>query len=378
LSPPRVTPSGRWPVLLLARELGLGGSERQLAETALALDRGRFDPHIGCFRAGGFRARELAESGIPVLELGVRSLVGPSVLAGARRMGRYIARHGILLVHAFDVPLDLFAVPVARWFRVPGVLASQRAHRALTPGITRHLLRLTDRIADGIVVNSAAVAEELVRDDAVPRSWLHLAPNGVDTSVFRPEGPRTSLPWTAPGAVIGVVCALRREKGLDVLLDAFARARTAHAGAKLLIVGSGPVLPELEARARDLELGADCRFQPAVQNVAEWLRAMDIFALPSLSEALSNSLIEAMACGCCVIASDAGGNPELVDDGQTGLLSPAGDAAALAERLEFALGDGTFRRRVGERAALRAAERHSRQVAARRMGAIYASFLAGI
>ena len=118
----------------MARELGLGGTERQLAEIALSLDRGQFEPHVGCFTDGGFRARELREAGVPILELGVRSLVSGSAWSGARRMGAYLARHGIGLVHAFDVPMDLFAVPVARAYRTPVVLSSQRAHRGLTPG----------------------------------------------------------------------------------------------------------------------------------------------------------------------------------------------------------------------------------------------------
>ena len=91
----------------MARELGLGGTERQLAETALALDRTQFEPHVGCFTDGGFRAKELREADVPILELGVRSLVSGSAVAGARRMGAYLSRHGIGLVHAFDVPLDL-------------------------------------------------------------------------------------------------------------------------------------------------------------------------------------------------------------------------------------------------------------------------------
>src|ERR1039458_6866316 len=137
----------------MARELGLGGTERQLAEIALALDRRGFEPHVGGFTGGGVRGAELRAAGVPILELGVRSLGSGSAVVGARRMGAYLARHGIRLVHAFDVPMDLFAVPVARLYRAPVVLSSQRAHRALTPGVTRRLLRLTDRMVDGIVVN---------------------------------------------------------------------------------------------------------------------------------------------------------------------------------------------------------------------------------
>ncbi|MCX6626485.1 MAG: glycosyltransferase family 4 protein [Candidatus Solibacter sp.] len=360
----------RHKVLLMARELGLGGTERQLAEIALALDRERFEPHVGCFTDGGFRAGELREAGVPILELGVRSLVSRSAVAGARRMGAYLERHGVGLVHAFDVPLDLFAVPVARWYRTPVVLSSMRAHRDLTPGVTRHLLRLTDRIVDGIVVNSRAVARELAEQDGVPTSMVRLAYNGLDTRVFRREGERAALPWGEAAAVIGTVCALRPEKGLRTLMAAFRKVRAAHTGVKLVIVGSGPMLAELEAGG-----DGDCHFQPAERNVAPWLRAMDIFVLPSLSEALSNSLMEAMGCGCCPVASDTGGNPELVADGETGLLFPVGDAEALAERLVRLLDGPEYRRRLGARAERRIEEHFTREQAARTMGEIYEEFL---
>lgn len=364
--------AGRVPVLLATRELGLGGSERQLAETArgLALDGDAWQPHVACFYPGGFRARELEATGVPVLELGVRSLVSASAASGAQRLGRYVARHGIQLVHAFDVPSDLFVVPVSRLYRVPVVLSSQRAHRALTPGITRHLLRLTDRMVDAIVVNSRAVARELTAEDGVPPSMIRLAYNGLDTVAFRRDGQRAAMPWISrDGLTIGVVCALRPEKGLFTLLEAFAKVRRGQ----LLIVGSGPELGDLEARARALGLGDACRFQPAVANTAEWLRAIDIFVLPSLSEALSNSLLEAMGCGCCPIASDVGGNPELVQDGVTGLLFPTGDADALAVRLRMVLDDPALRARLAAAAENRAHREFAREIAVRRMGEIYAT-----
>ncbi|HJZ99815.1 MAG TPA: glycosyltransferase family 4 protein [Candidatus Solibacter sp.] len=359
------------PVMLVTRELGLGGSERQLAETALALSRDGWSAHVACFNSGGFRERELAAAGVPVLELGVRSLLSRSALEGAHRLGAYVARHGIRLVHAFDVPSDLFAVPAARFYRVPVVLSSMRAHRDLTPGMTRHLLRITDRIVDAIVVNSQAVARQLIGEDHVPPSMIRLAYNGLDTSTFCREGARAALPWSDGAPVVGVVCALRPEKGLAVLLDAFAKVR----GANLLMVGSGPELASLESRARALGLGDTCRFQPAVANTAEWLRCIDVFVLPSLSEALSNSLLEAMGCGCCPIASDVGGNPELVQDGVTGMLFPAGSVDALAAKLRSVIDDAPLRARLAEAAECRAHREFAREVAARRMSEIYREFL---
>ncbi len=316
-------------VLLMVRELGIGGTERQLALTAMALDRTLFEPHVACFHADGFRARELQSCGVPILHLPVRSFKSMSALEGAWLMGRYLRTHDIRLVHAFDYPMDLFGVPVARFFRTPVVISSQRGSRGLTPGLTTHLLRLTDRLVDGIVVNSRAVERELIERHGAPRSLIHLRRNAIDCSRFFP-GPSTRPPQLEGASlVIGTVCALRPEKGLDVLLDAFARIRDARPGLKLAIVGSGPSASALEARGRSLGLGDSCRFIPAVNDVPEWLHSMDVFVLPSRSESFSNSLMEAMACGRCVVASAVGGNPELVTDGVNGLLFPSEDVPAL-------------------------------------------------
>ena len=352
----------------MARELGLGGTERQLAETALALDRARFDPHVGCFTDGGFRARELREAAVPIFEVGLNSLMPRSAVAGARRLGAYLKQHQISLVHAFDVPADLFAVPVARFYRTPAVLSSMRAHRSLTPGATRQLLRATDHMVNAIVVNSRSVARELEREDGVAPARIRLAYNGLDTAIFRPEGERATLPWNDASVVIGIVCALRPEKGIGLLVEAFQKVR--RPGVKLLIVGSGPMLAELQSAA-----GEDCHFQPAERNVAPWLRAMDIFVLPSLSEALSNSLMEAMGCGCCPVASDTGGNPELVTPAETGMLFPVGDASALAERLARLLDEPAYRKTLANGASRRMHTEFTREIAATRMANIYDEFL---
>src|SRR5581483_6350786 len=142
-----------WPVLLLARELDLGGSERQLTEIAKTLDRSRFQPHVACFRPNGIRAAELAARGVPLMHFPVDRFASPSVLAQAWNLAGYIRRHRIRLVHAFDYPLTLFAVPTARCATGAVVLASQRAHRSLIPEKFRRLIRMTDHLAHAIVVN---------------------------------------------------------------------------------------------------------------------------------------------------------------------------------------------------------------------------------
>jgi glycosyltransferase involved in cell wall biosynthesis len=361
------------PVLLMVRELNLGGSERQMAEIAKALDRSRFDPRVGCFRPAGFRADDLRAAGVPIVDFSVPSLAS---VKGALRIATYIREQNIRLVHTFDTPANLYGVPAARLASSAVVLSSQRVDRALWPAGQRHALRITDRLVDGIVVNCEFLRRHLREEEKVPAGLIHLCYNGVDTGVFQPLRGARPEALRAASLVVGVVCALRPEKGLDTLLEAFAAVRGLVPAMKLAIVGSGPCLAELKERARALSILPDCIFEPATPHVADWLHGIDIFVLPSLSEALSNSLMEAMACGCGVAASRVGGNPELITHGETGMLFEPRDAAGLAEVLRVLVRDPARRGALASNASRLMRSRFSLEAAAQRMGGIYSEVLA--
>jgi glycosyltransferase involved in cell wall biosynthesis len=361
------------PVLLMVRELNLGGSERQMAEIAKALDRSRFDPRVGCFRPAGLRADDLRAAGVPIVHFPVPSLAS---VRGALCISGYIREQTIRLVHTFDTPANLYGVPAARMAGSAVVVSSQRVDRAIWPNIQRHGLRITDRLVDGIVVNCDFLRRHLRDQEKVPAGLIHLCYNGIDTGAFQPfHGARPDA-LRAAALVVGVVCGLRPEKGLDTLLDAFAAARELEPGMKLVIVGSGPCLADLQDRARALGILPDCVFEPATPRVADWLHAIDIFVLPSLSEALSNSLMEAMACGCCVVASRVGGNPELVTHCETGMLFKPRDTAGLAEVLRLLVRDPARRSELASNAARLIQSRFSLKAAAHKMGEIYSALLA--
>src|SRR5260370_24059118 len=107
---------------------------------------------------------------------------------------------------------------------------------------------------------------------------------------------------------------------MDLLMRAFARVKSLLPGMKLLIAGSGETLRSLEDLRSQLDLEQDCLFEPAKKAVAEWMRTMDIFVLPSDSESFPNALLQAMACGCAVIGSPTGGLPAHLQDPPTGPL----------------------------------------------------------
>ena len=366
------------PVMLMVRELGLGGTERQLTELALSLDRSLFQPHVGCFRSEGIRSEELRAAQIPIVRFPVRSFYAPSTIWAAREMGAYLRRHHIQLVHTFDVPLNLFGVPTARAYRTPVVISSQRAFRTLSPAMSRPLMQFTDRLVNAVVVNCEALRKHLVEDERVPPELVHVCYNGIDTNAFRPLHPRRVPALRDASLVIGVVCALRPEKDLFTLLDAFAQIRDIRPGLKLAMVGSGPLGSALEVHSKDLGIQDYCVFEPATREVAGWLRSMDIFVLPSVSEALSNALMEAMACGCAPVATRIGGNPELVEHGHTGLLFESGSPPQLALCLRELIENTELRRRLGSAASRFIHQNFSLRSAADRMAEIYATRLGRI
>ncbi len=365
-----------YPILLLTRNLDVGGSERQLVRLALELDRARFQPHVGCFRKEGLYLRELEERAIPVEEFPVRSFQSLGALKAARQLGDYLERHTIRLVHSFDVPANLFAVPVARAYRCPVVLSSQRAYRHLTPGLPEWLLRLTDAAVDGVVVNCLALREDLTQRHMLPASLVHVCYNGVDADTFHPEPRRRMPPVAEADLVIGVAAVFRPEKALHVLVEAFARVCQAAPGLRLVLIGEGETRPALERLSAELGLGEQCLFIPPVRDVAGWLRSIDIFVLPSVSEGFSNALLEAMACGCAPVATRVGGNVELIGDDERGLLFEPGDTATLAAHLRLLVENEAVRRSFSSRAARFVHERFTARAAADRMAEIYESFLA--
>jgi len=363
------------PILLMIRELGLGGTERQLSAVARSLDPSKFTVHIGCFQDQGLRRQELDQAGIPIVRFPVRSFRSPSLFTGALEMRRYIREHGIRLVHPFDYPAIAFGIPVARTCSNVVAVSSQRYHRSLRPGWPHHMQRVTDRLADAVVVNCEYLARHLREEEHVPAERIHLCYNGLDLDIFRPiPGPRR--PEVAEASlVIGVVCALRPEKDLSTLLTAFARVRNLRAGMKLLIVGDGICKSDLQEQAKILSIFDDCVFLPAKAEVAELLRSIDIFVLPSLSEALSNSLMEAMACGCCAVASRTGGNVELVADGRTGWLFEPGNVTELAQVLENVIEHDARRKDAAEKGQQFLQEGFSFAAMGRRMEEIYSALL---
>jgi L-malate glycosyltransferase len=359
----------------MVQSLGHGGCERDAAKIAMGLDRERFDVHVGVLRDGGFRMPEVISQGIPVTHFPVTSFMNASVLQASRAMGAYIRRFGIKLIHCFDPPTDIFGAPTARWNRVPSLLTSQLSYRELCLPRERALLRISDRLADRVVVNSKAVGESLVKDASLPREKLFLCYNGVDTTIFYPGESSRPPELRDASVVIGSVCVMRPEKRVDWVVRSFATVFRVDPKARLMLVGSGPEVPKLEQLATELGIRSAVLFVPGQADVAGWLRGMDIYINSSRSESFPNALLEAMACGCAVIGSEVGGIPELIADGVNGFVFPVNDPEGLTTAMKRLAEDEELRRRFSAEATRTARERFSMRVNLDRMEGIYTELL---
>jgi L-malate glycosyltransferase len=362
------------PVLMMVRELGSGGIERDVAKLAIAMDRRRFTPHVGSFRAEGLRYEDLKKAGIPVVHFAVSTLKSPRVLSAVIQFAKFVATNKIQVVHAYDAS-GVFGIPLAKILRVPAVLTSTLGHRSLLDAQTIRQMKLMDRWADAVVVNCEAMRKHVVEDYSVPNDRIELCYNGVDTTEFFPAEAPKPAPLTDTPMIVGTVCVLRPEKSLEVLQEAFSKIWRRIRDIKLLIVGSGPELSKIQANSVRLGIQDASIFLPATSPVAPLMRAIDIFVSSSRSEAFSNSILEAMACGCCVIGSRVGGTPELIEDEVRGLLFTPGDANELADKLLRLVQDAETRRRFGAAASKFATENLNIQIAATRTMEIYTNIL---
>lgn len=213
-----------------------------------------------------------------------------------------------------------------------------------------------------------------MEEGGVSAERLIVIPDLVDCTHYQP----TAVPPAPldPGPTIVSVGRLTQEKGHRLLVEAMPRVLREVPEARLALCGQGPEEAALRARAGALGVAARVMFAGFAADVRPLLAAADVFAMPSLCEGLGVAALEAMAMGKPVVASDAGGLPEAVADGETGLVVPKGRVEPLAAALAALLSDPGRARQMGEAGRRRALERFDRPVVVGRLAALYQELLA--
>ena len=292
-----------------------GGTENHFMTLSRSLDAARFDQHFACLRRWGPFVTELMERHIPLTEYRVATFRSMNALLQQARLAQYVRRHAIQIVHTYSFYGNVFAVPPGR-FAAPVVVASIRDRGPYLTPMQRRVQRHVCRLADCVLVNAEAVKQWLVGDGYDP-AHIVVIPNGVDLDRFSAPGDpaalRRSLGLPAETKLVAVVSRLTALKGIEDFLDAAAVVAGQRDDVRFLIVGEpSPIknrayVDELELRAARLGIADRVIFTGLRSDVPALLSAVDVSVMPSLNEALSNVLLESMAAGAAVVATDVGG-----------------------------------------------------------------------
>jgi glycosyltransferase involved in cell wall biosynthesis len=320
---------------------------------------------MACFKLWGDFLDEVVSLEIPICTYSIQSLHNPGTLLQQLRLARFLIRHQVEIVHTYGFYASVFALPAAKLARVPATVVSIRDTGETLTDTQKRLQRLACRFADSVLVNAEAVREWLVAQGCA-QSKITVIRNGIEPRQFQKTSGRlrTELGIAPEQPLIGMISRLNRLKGTEYFLQAAAALAPRFPKVCFLVVGdSAPIDPEyklhLERQAAELGLRNRVVFTGYRKDIAEILSELSVSVLPSLSEGLSNVLLESMAAGVPTVATRVGGNSELIENGISGLLIPPSDANALADALHHLLQDPRRARQLGQAASARIAERFS-------------------
>jgi glycosyltransferase involved in cell wall biosynthesis len=358
----RANGGARVKLLAVSNNFHAGGTERHLVTLSRRLDRGTFEQHLACLDRQGEFLQDVEARDIPLTEYRITRLYGPGTLRQQFRLASYLRSRGIQIVHSYGFYSHAFAIPAARLAGTPVIIASIRDMGDLWTPAQQRLQRSVCRLAHRVLTNAEAIKQRLIAG-GYRKGAIAVIRNGVDHVPADPAPSaatlRQELGFSADAPIVAMVSRLNCVRGIDFkgveyFLDAAALVASRRPDARFLVLGDGPSRDAFVGHASRRGLAGRVIFAGFRKNVTRWLREVTLSVLPSLSEGLSNALLESMAAGVPIVATKVGGNPELVVDGMTGLLVPPRDAGALAAAMCLLLQHPALARRFGEAARERA------------------------
>lgn len=340
-------------LLHLADTADLGGGETYLFLLADRLSRDRYVLSVFC-PSEGLLPQRLRKIGIPVVPFEIPKLLSPAALV---RLIRLFQQHRPDIVQSHGARTNLYATLAGRWARVPIIVCT--IHNSLydypISSIRRSLYllgeRLTFALSDRTICVADALAHDLTKRSGRDPRKIQVIRNGVDLEAFDPKTVDGSTVRREFGLekdipLIGIVGRMTPQKGHMDLLTALVQIKAVVPTVKVLIVGDGPLRAELVQFTRSRSLEDRCIFAGMREDIPAIIGALDVVALPSLSEGLPFVLLEAMAMGKPVVATRINGVREVVEDGVTALLIPPREPAMLAGAISALLINQELRSRL--------------------------------
>jgi glycosyltransferase involved in cell wall biosynthesis len=345
----------------------VGGTERQAVNLALGLQDRGCDVQFGCFRNSGRLRAELDARDIPVTEYAMRSFYSARFLTQIRALAHDLRTRGTDVLQTYNLHGNVFAVPAARLAGIPVVAAGVRDVGIYLTPWTQRVQRAACRLADVIIVNAQSIKDWLIQDGynasriVVVRNGVNLA-RFLDPNIAEPGAIRREFGIPRDVPLISLIARMCPSKGFDDLIEAMAVVHARHPDARALLVGeqlvsvSDKYVPsleyrsKLEARARALGLGDRVIFTGYRGDLPAIHADVTVAAHPSLTEGLSNSILESMASGLPIVTTPVGGTPELITHDRTGLLVPPGSPRDLGAAICALIEDRERAARLGQTA----------------------------
>ena len=378
----RVDGRAAWPRRLMHVVLNLrvGGLERVVVDLVRCLDRTRYQVEVCCLDEGGDLQGEIESLGVPVTVLGMSLVGGGEVLE--RLVGRMRAS-GTDVVNTHNVLAHKFGALAARCAGVPVVVHTKHGRNFVGRPFEHPKIQvyghLLSWITDRIVAVSDDAREVCRRYELVPSRKLVTIPNGVDVRRFDVAVDRAALlrelGIPADARIVGNVARFVPEKDQATLVRAFARVLAAVPEAFLLLVGDGPLMDGAARLSQELGIAGRVRLAGRRRDVPQLLKLLDVFALSSITEGTSISVLEAMAAEVPLVATAVGGNPALVTHGVTGLLCPSRDPEMLAARIVELLRDPAGSRALASAAKAKVVVAHGLEATAAAYSNLYEELL---
>ncbi|MDZ7265876.1 MAG: GT4 family glycosyltransferase PelF [candidate division KSB1 bacterium] len=352
--------------------LHVGGKENGMVNLVNAMSTDIFENYIFVFKRGGALRQRIDPGQCQVIELGTRQ---GGDLRIYLRLAHHFRRLRFNIVHTRSWSSLLEGMIAAKLTGVPLLVHGEHGLIKDDTRIHVWVQRGFWRLADQVMCVSEALRESLVARIGFPRERIRVIKNGVELERFNVKVDRHELkaalgiPPQAP--VFGSIGRLVPVKDYATLIKAAKVVLSELSSAHLIFVGDGPLREELRALAERLGIAAQVHFLNWRKDVPALMRVLDVFVLSSLSEGMSNSILEAMCSGTAVVATNVGGNPELVVDKETGLLVPSQDAQQMGRAILALLLDAKRRRAMGAAGRRRIAEHFSLQVMVRNYEKMY-------
>lgn len=325
-------------VAYMITPFGDGGADRQLLELLRRLDRRRYQPVLFLSDPQGKIVQELPGLNIPIVDLGREGSNETATL----RLVPHLRRFQPHVIHSWLFTANTWGRIAGRLARVPAIITSERGMELDRKRIYRWADIMLAPLADRVIVNAHMLADQVHVMQRVPREKIVVIHNGVDaaryrTSPLRDEARRVL--GIEPGtAVVGMVGSFKPRKRWDLFLQAI-HLLSPRRPLVALAVGDGESRPEIEKQAREMGLGAVVRFLGVRTDMPVVMSALDLLLHTSVDEGLPNVILEAMATGRPVVATDVGGTNEVLEDGVTGYLVPPRSVSHLVEGASRVLDD---------------------------------------